>query len=187
MKKKKCKNCQTRFLPRFSSLERFCWDVECKTIEAMEKLSKIKAMEVKKKKKDLQERKKKLETTSQMMRRVQKVVNQYVRTRDSGRECVSCDTILRGKFDAGHFWNSNNHKNVTFDADRNIWGQCVRCNRWEHGSLLSYRTKLIERIGIEKFEQLKKDARVIRKFTKSELQDILDEYKVKLKELKLKR
>ena len=73
---------------------------------------------------------------------------------------------------------------MTFDAERNIWGQCVKCNRWEHGSLLQYREKLLKRIGPEKFSQLEEDARVMRKFTKSELQEILDEYKVKLKDLK---
>jgi hypothetical protein len=183
---KKCKNCKKPFKPRFSSLERFCWELECKTIEAMEKVSKIKSMRVKNQKRELKKKKESLETIREMMKRVQKIVNLYVRTRDAGKECCSCDKILKGKFDAGHFWNSNNHKNVTFDAERNIWGQCVKCNRWGHGSLLQYREKLLQRIGPEKFSQLEEDARVTRRFTKSQLQEILDEYKGKLKKLKLK-
>lgn len=183
---KKCKNCKNPFEPRFSTLERFCWELECKYMEAMEKVSKIKSMRVKNQKKELKKKKEALETIKEMMKRVQKVVNLYVRTRDAGKECCSCDTILRGKFDAGHFWNSNNFKNVTFDAERNVSGQCVKCNRWEHGSLLQYREKLIKRIGPEKYNQLEEDARVTRRFTKSELQETLDEYKVKLKKLKSK-
>ena len=115
---KKCKNCKKPFKPRFSSLERFCWELECKTIEAMEKVSKIKSMRVKNQKRELKKKKESLETIREMMKRVQKIVNLYVRTRDAGKECCSCDKILKGKFDAGHFWNSNNHKNVTFDAER---------------------------------------------------------------------
>ena len=39
---KKCRNCSNRFEPRFNTLEKYCWNPECKTIEAMEKLEALK-------------------------------------------------------------------------------------------------------------------------------------------------
>ena len=62
---KRCKNCKTKFEARFSTLERFCWDPECKTIEAMQKLAKIKSMKAKNERDDLRKRKQALETTQQ--------------------------------------------------------------------------------------------------------------------------
>ncbi len=180
---KRCKNCENRFEPRFSSLERFCWSPECKTMEAMEKLSKIKAMEVKKQKSDLKKRKEALETIQQMVKRVQKVVNKYVRLRDKGKRCCSCDRILTGKFDAGHFYPAGSCWSLRFDAERNIFAQCVHCNRWKHGSLIEYRKFLLQKLGAEELEKMDIESRQHRKYTKTELNEILSHYQLKIKQL----
>lgn len=179
----KCKNCREKFEYRFNSFEKYCWNPDCKTIEAINKLEKLKKAEAKKQRKELRERKENLETIQQKIQKVQKVCNEYVRIRDKGKECISCDKILRGKFDAGHYFNANQHWNLRFNLN-NISGQCVTCNRYRHGNLIPYREKLIQRIGMRRFLELEENAHVIRKFTKWELDQLLIEFKAMVKEIK---
>lgn len=179
----RCKKCKEKFETRFTTLEKYCWNPECKTVEALEKLSKQKKAAEKKQRQNLKERKKAIETVSQLANRVQKLVNEYVRHRDAGKPCISCNKILTGKFDAGHYYNMNNHWNLRYDL-QNIWGQCVRCNRSLHGNLIEYRKKLVAQIGEKGLQRLDSECHVIRKFTKPELYEIMDEFKMKLKEIK---
>jgi hypothetical protein len=181
---KKCKNCGSEFKPRYKTTEKFCWTTECKTQEALLNLEKIKNKQKAKQRKDLRERKKDLETIQQMAQRVQKVVNQFVRLRDAGKKCISCHKILKGKFDAGHYYNANNHWNVRFNAHLNIFGQCVTCNRHRHGNLIEMRKGLIERIGENTLDHLDSIAHETRKFNKIELQEYINIYKERIQEIK---
>lgn len=177
----RCRNCQKKFEIRFTSFEKYCWDPECKTKEAMIKLKKIKEAERKRQKKELLQRKRDLETIQQMIKRVQKVVNRYVRLRDSGKTCISCHRKLKGKFDAGHYHPAGQSFGIRFDAERNIFGQCVHCNRWKHGALNEYRKSLIKMFGSDAVEQLDQEAKIHKKWTKHELQEVLDHYKKAIK------
>jgi len=179
----KCKNCKERFEPRFSTLEKFCWVPECKTIEAMIKLHKLKKTQEKKEKEINRKKVSDLETIQKKILRVQAVFNTYIRLRDDGKECISCPTILNSKlkkFDAGHLYNANNHWNIRFDL-KNVSGQCVKCNKHLHGNLLQYRKKMIHRYGKKTMERLEMEAYKIRNFTKYELEEILIDYKFKVK------
>jgi len=178
----RCKNCKSRFETRFSTLEKYCWDVDCKTIEAMEKIRKKKDLDAKKQRRELKQKKSDLETVQQMAKRVQKTVNLYVRKRDQGKQCISCNKVLKGKFDAGHYYPAGTCWALRYDL-ANIWGQCVRCNRDLHANLIEYRKKLILRIGQEELERLDKHCHDIRKFTKHELEVILKTFKKKIKDL----
>ena len=176
---KKCKNCNERFETRFSTLEKYCWNPDCKTIEAMYKLEKLKKRDLAKNKQKIKAIEKELETIQQKVLRVQAVFNKFIRLRDNGKECISCDTILnfeKKKFDAGHLFNANNHWNIRFD-EQNVNGQCVKCNKHLHGNLLSYREKMIQRWGEDTLNRLQLVSKKIRHFTKFELEEILDEYK----------
>lgn len=181
---KRCKNCGSEFKPRYKTTEKFCWNTECKTQEALLNLEKIKNRQKAKQSRDLRQRKKDLETIQQMAQRVQKVVNQFVRLRDAGKKCISCHKILKGKFDAGHYYNANNHWNVRFNAHLNIFGQCVTCNRHRHGNLIEMRKGLIERIGENTLDHLDSIAHKTRKFNKIELQEYINIYKERIQEIK---
>lgn len=179
----RCKNCRNKFEPRFSTLEKYCWNPDCKTIEALKKLQKIKRAETKKRKEQKRKLVEDLETIQKKVLRVQATFNTYIRLRDNGKECVSCHTILNSKkkkFDAGHLFNANNHWNIRFDP-QNVNGQCVKCNKHLHGNLLPYRKKLIQRYGQETMDRLELAAYKIRNFTKDELEDILNHYKSMIK------
>lgn len=180
---KRCKKCKMKFEPRFSTLERFCWVPECKTIEAMEKLAKIKRMEAKKQKADLKRRKDDLETIQDKIKKTQKVVNEYIRLRDYGKQCITCSKMLVGKFDAGHYYNANTHWNIRFDLT-NINGQCVRCNRDLHGHLIQYRKAIKDRWGIPELIRLEAGAKIIRKYARYELDEIKQNFRKMIREMK---
>jgi hypothetical protein len=121
-----------------------------------------------------------LETVQDLMKKAQKEFNTFIRLRDQGKKCISCDTILKGKFDAGHYFSSGGHKNITFNED-NVHGQCVHCNQHKHGNLIAYQIGIQERIGGERLIKLHELAHLEYKPTRSELRSLITEYKQKAK------
>lgn len=81
-------------------------------------------------------------------------VHSFVRFRDKGKPCISCDKPWHNEFQAGHFFKSELYSSVRFDVD-NIHGQCVYCNMQLEGNLLEYEKRLSKRIGEERFTALK--------------------------------
>jgi len=124
-----------------------------------------------------------LETIQELIKKAQTTFNTYIRTRDSGLNCISCDKKLTGKFDAGHYFNANNHWSVRFD-ERNVHGQCVNCNQHKHGNLLNYQIGIQQRIGADQLIELHAIAHNTRKFTRDELRELISIYKEKTKALK---
>ncbi len=181
----RCKSCKELFdVKRFN--QKYCDEIDCKAIEALKNLEKIKAKEVKDWNKRKREIVKGMETVQELMKIVQVTFNKFIRLRDKGKPCISCDTIVGKegvKYDAGHMYSSGGHKSITFNED-NVHGQCVYCNQHCHGSLLEYHKRLIERIGIKRVEQLDELAHVTRKYTREELRELNELYKQKTIELK---
>jgi len=169
----RCKNCKEKFEPiRFA--HRYCLKDECirafveETKEKMWKQTKVRM-------------KNELKTTSDWMKEAQKVFNQYIRLRDKHKPCVSCESNLGSKYDAGHYFSSGGHKAVTFDED-NVHGQCVACNQYKHGNLLNYQIGIEKRIGADRLLQLHEKAHQLRKYSADELQEIIKTYKQKIKD-----
>ena len=117
-----------------------------------------------------------------MTKKTQKHVNDYIRERDRGKDCISCDKPLRGKFDAGHYFESSRYPSVRFD-ESNIHGQCVNCNKHRHGNLIEYQVGIEKRIGGVDLFELHQKAHEKRVYTKEELREITEEYKKKKKDL----
>lgn len=72
--------------------------------------------------------------------------SKFIRQRDG--KCVTCGST--NQLQAGHFW----HGVLDFD-EMNINAQCKKCNIWLSGNLAVYSTYLLEKYGLEKFEDLK--------------------------------
>ena len=171
----RCKNCKEKFEPiRFN--HKFCLKDEC--IKAF--VEEVKTTSWKNTKKKWTNE---LKTTSDWLKEAQKVFNSYIRARDKGKPCISCEGKLGDKFDAGHYFSSGGHKAVTFD-ENNVHGQCVACNQFKHGNLLNYQIGIEKRIGADKLIELHEKAHQTRKYTPDELQYIIFTYKQKTKELK---
>ena len=177
----KCKKCKENFEPRFSTLERYCWKSDCKYIEAMDKLEKSKkkvSNEWHQKKKVI---KKSLLTNSDYLKLAQAVFNKFIRLRDQGLNCISCDKPAK-KENAGHYFSSGGHGSVRFDED-NVHLQCEYCNTYLSGNLLNYQVGIERRIGGERLLQLHEKAHLTKRWSRDELESLIEKYKTKCKEL----
>lgn len=112
----------------------------------------------------------------------------YIRARDEGQPCISCDTILvvlgraGGDYDAGHFRSVGSAKHLEFD-ERNIFGQCKHCNDYLKGHPLEYERRLRIRKGDAYVDAIKADDEP-RHLTIDDFKQIEAHYKAKLKLLK---
>ena len=175
MKTRKCKYCRQPFEPSVF-LQKNCFDPNC----VAEWINDVKQKNWQKKKAKL---KLDLMTVQDYIKLAQQVFNKYIRLRDVGNVCISCQKKPL-KENAGHFYNANNHWSVRFD-ERNVHLQCEHCNTFLSGNLIYYRENLLKKIGIEEFENLSAEAMKTRKFTIEELKEIIATYKKKCKEIEL--
>jgi len=86
-----------------------------------------------------------------LLKKTQDVFNKFIRERDKGRSCISCGRYTT--LQAGHFFSAGKYSALRFEED-NVHGQCLQCNYFLHGNLLSYQTNLINKIGNERFHAL---------------------------------
>lgn len=177
---KRCKNCKETF-DAIHFNQKFCLKNEC--VDAWIKFNKDENQ--KRIKKRHQKIKNDLRPLSYWIKKTQKTFNEFIRLRDFGKNCITCETKLTGKFDAGHYYPST-HKNTTF-SELNVWGQCVGCNQHKSGNLIQYQINLNKIIGGEEMFKLHADAHVVKKWTRDELQEIEKLYKEKIKQLKDER
>lgn len=93
--------------------------------------------------------------------KLQDLVNAKVRKRDSANGffiCISCQELKPVKqLNAGHYFEKSVYKSVRFDLD-NIFGQCVRCNKYLSANLIPYRANLLLKIGEQRLKQLEMKA-----------------------------
>ena len=168
---KKCKNCKEGF-ESIHFNQKFCFKDECRNVW-------IQSEKDKQWKKEKAKKKVELMTLQDYIKIAQQVFNKYIRERDKGNVCISCQKKPL-KENAGHFFNANNHWSVRFD-ERNVHLQCEHCNTYLSGNLIYYRENLIKKIGLEEFEKLSVKAKETRKFSKEELKEIIEVYRNKLK------
>jgi hypothetical protein len=167
----RCKNCRNKFEPiRFN--QKYCLESEC--VRVWVAIEKEKAW-----KKTKAVKKVELMTLSDYIKIAQVTFNKYIRLRDKGNVCISCQKPSK-KENAGHYFNANNHWNVRFDED-NVHLQCEHCNTFLSGNLLEYQGHIINKLGTEKYDALVERARKTRKFTIEELKEIIETYKQKIK------
>lgn len=172
----RCKSCKQKFEPiRFNM--KYCLKDECVNAFVEEVKSKTWKKTKAKAKLDLM-------TLSDYLKLAQQVFNKYINLRDKGLPCISCDKPITGRVNASHFWNANNHYNVRFNED-NVHSSCITCNQFLSGNLLEYRTRLISKIGEQRFNILEAESKETRKFTIDELKELIAIYKKKIKEYEI--
>ncbi len=144
-----------------------------------------------KKEKDKEQRKEDQATRDRLKRKqdwekdLEKVFNEFIRLRDAGDPCISCEALPGTyRMSAGHFYPAGSEKSVRFDED-NVHGQCwFNCNKNQHGNLLEYRPRLINKIGEERFEALRVRKNTPAHYSILDIKDMIKIYKAKVKELK---
>lgn len=180
MKLPKCKICKNEFI-KTRPLQPTCTRYECMVEYASQHLSKS----VKEKKKQDTKAKKEFNQNDKVYLKelAQKVFNTYIRMRDKGNVCISCQKPYDGKFDCGHFKPRGGNSCLAF-SEENCNGQCQKCNRFLGANLIGYRKGLIEKIGLERVEYLD-TCTSVKKWTVDEYKDIIKKYRLKTKELRL--
>jgi len=115
----------------------------------------------------------KLIPLSKLKAKAVKVFNSYIRERDKALGCISCTT---GKVDhAGHYMNAGQHSALMF-SELNTNGQCVTCNCFKHGNLIRYRQGLVNKIGETAVRELEQTSNRLKKWTRTELEQIIITY-----------
>ena len=173
MKTRKCKYCKEPFTP-ITTLQKNCFKANCVT----DWINETKQKTWTKKKAKL---KAELMTVQDYVKIAQQVFNKFIRLRDAGENCISCNKKPL-KENAGHFYNANNHWNVRFNED-NVHLQCEYCNTYLHGNLIEYQKNLVQKIDAERYAFLMWESKKTRKFTIEELKEIINTYKKKIKQI----
>ena len=172
---KKCKVCEKPFTP-VRPLQSVC-SPKCA-------LKKVRAEQKAERETD-RKRRQALETKPELVKKAQAAFNTYIRLRDKGKQCISCDTMLGDQpntYDAGHMRSVGSAPHLRFD-ENNVHGQCKHCNQYLAGNVINYRLRLIQRIGIEEVERIESDNQP-KHYTKDELREIAKLYRDKIKALK---
>lgn len=126
----------------------------------------------------------KLESKADWMKKAQKSFNAFIRERDKGNLCISCDRLHLGQWHAGHYRTVKAAPELRFD-ERNCHKQCAPCNDHLSGNILNYRVNLIRFHGLAFVEELE-GPHPPKKYTIEDLKEITATYKAKLKALQSK-
>ncbi len=117
------------------------------------KLTGKKRVEQSQRKKD-KKRLKELMSRSDWFKKLERVVNQYVKhVKEKDKPCCTCGTS-NNKIDAGHFRSVGSCPELRFELT-NIHNQCsVNCNQFGSGKRAEYNEYIINRYGVEHYNWL---------------------------------
>ena len=129
----------------------------------------------------------KRKTLRSLKKKAWSLVSQYVRQREADEggfvHCYTCGAPIHAKLEAqaGHSIPGRTNS-VLFD-DSICRPQCYRCNIRLRGRHDVFAAKLIRENGLEWFEAKLANSRQVVKYTRSDLEDIIQTYQQKLKTL----
>jgi hypothetical protein len=184
-KQYKCKECKQPYTKR-NSWQTICGETAC----IVETVYKSQAKREKLERKVTKEKLKKFATKPELAEKVKIAFNAYIRARDYGQPCISCDRPIAwgttnttgGVCDAGHWLSVGARVNLRFNED-NVHAQCKHCNKELSGNAANYRIRLVKKIGLDRVEALECDHK-LNHYSKDDLREIESIYKAKLKQLR---
>ena len=122
----------------------------------------------------------KIDSIPKLTAKAQKVFNAFIRRRDSQDgyfTCISCGkTLPIEQMNAGHYVPVKNSSALRFD-EYNVNGECQYSNGFDEFHLIGYRKNLINKIGQEMVEWLEQNQRTVKKWSRTELNEIIERYK----------
>jgi hypothetical protein len=173
----RCRNCKEKFEP-IKFLQKYCLKDECLRVFVADVKEKTWQKTKAKAKLDLM-------TLSDYLKLTQQIFNKYVRLRDNGKVCISCQNPINGVKHASHYLSAGGHSIVRFH-ENNVWTSCYKCNVQLSGNQVEYRKELIKKIGTQQVEWLENNGSKEKKWTKDELKELMQKYKLKCKQLENK-
>lgn len=113
--------------------------------------------------------------------KAQRVFNAWIRRRDQyndfSMKCISCGKFNSVRlFDAGHYVPVKGGSFLRFN-EWNVNAECKFCNAFDEFHIIGYRKNLIDKIGLENVEWLEDNRRTLKKWTRTELLEIIEKYK----------
>lgn len=149
--KRKCGGCSQYFRPQQAFPGPVAWCSEsCALIVARKRVPSVKAKIERQERAKHREAKERIKTRAQWMKEAQAAVNAYVRTRDRGRPCISCDRPDDGSHQrhASHYRSVKACSALRFNL-RNIHASCAQCNTYLSSNAIEYRIRLIGKVSQE--------------------------------------
>ncbi len=178
IKPKKCRICHEKYTPR-NSLH-ICCSPSCAYKYATRQSERKKKREEAEQRKAWNKRKADVKPLSHWMNMTQRVFNDYIRARD-GDICISCGSTTAVSYHAGHYRTTAAASQLRFNED-NVNSQCAACNTHHSGNIGPYRINLINKIGLQRVEELESDNQPHR-YTREELERIRARYRALLRAL----
>ena len=121
---------------------------------------------------------KKLVPLPKLLKKAEEVFNAWVRERALDGDyftCINCGvTKHKTELNAGHLHPVKRSSFLRFHPD-NVWGECRGCNAYDDNKI-KYQINLIEKIGYERVKWLKDNYRNEKRWTRSELDEIIAKY-----------
>lgn len=130
--------------------------------------------------------KRKAATLPSLIKKLDRIFSTYIRLRDAD-ESGTCACVTCGKLDhyknmhCGHFI-KRQHQSVRFD-ERNTAAQCVRCNLHMGGCQDEYGAHISQKYGHEVLYELLRLKRTAKKWTRDELNEMIQKYQSRVHEL----
>ena len=123
---------------------------------------------------------------STLTRELDELFSKYIRySYADGRgncSCFTCDAVKPiAEMDCGHFV-ARQHRSLRW-SPLNAHPQCRYCNRYCEGKKDVYSLRLVQKYGPNILLELQEEKHKIRKWTPVDLERLIGEYKVKLKDL----
>lgn len=176
-KPKLCAVCRTSFTTRLL-MAKVCSPV-CAISWGKSKRAKAEKVAAIKDKRDTKAKLDDMRGKPELVKKAQTAFNAFIRSRDAGKPCISCNKPLQaatvgGAFDCGHYRSVGSAVHMRFVED-NAHGQCKHCNRHLAGNHVAYRAGLIERIGLRSVELIESD-QTLRKYAREGLLEIAKHY-----------
>ena len=160
-----------KFEPRYTSFQKTCNEMACILSWGKKEVQRKTLAADRKKRKEYRDN-----DRGWWLRKAQTQFNKYIRTRDAGQPCISCQRVMTGQIHAGHYRSVGAHPELRFEP-LNCHAQCAQCNNWRSGNLTEYRANLINKIGRDKVDWLEGPHEGSR-LSIDDLKGIVDKYKV---------
>ncbi len=185
--KQKCKSCGIKYdvLPIHRQFQNWC-SYDCHIVITIKKqkeaAARKKAKEHKKSKNDVVDFKQFVFKNSERKQKAAALVtaqnnfNRYIRMRDLGQPCISCQRHYVGKWNAGHYKSVGANLELRFEP-LNCHLQCEPCNTSLSGNIIEYRKNLLLKIGGEKLAWLEGPHK-IPKLTIHDIKEFSEKYKI---------
>lgn len=189
-RQRKCANpaCEVKFTPKIGQ-KVCCWQCGLAIADQPANQKKARMAIEQWERREIKVRKEKLKSKGDHTRETQAIFNEWIRERDRGLACVSCDAepgdsdLLTGsRWDAGHYRSVGACPELRFEP-LNVHRQCVKCNQHLSGNAVEYRIRLVQRIGAEAVAWLE-GPHEPKKYTIEDLQQIKAHYRALLRDLK---